>query len=106
MLDCGPEGIVSGSARDDRRGRKLLEVEDRRMARSPMPGFADLFPVCGCGRGTCSRCSGFQMTPRTAGVLWSLAQILADYGYDDVEEHDGDPMRDEGDWSLFDRYPR
>jgi hypothetical protein len=46
------------------------------------------------------------MTPWTAAVLWSLAHILADYGYDDVEEHDGDPMRDEGGWSLFDRYPR
>ncbi len=46
------------------------------------------------------------MTPRTAAVLWSLAQILADNGYDDVEEHGSDPMRDEGSWSLFSRYPR
>jgi len=46
------------------------------------------------------------MTPRTAAVLWSLAQVLADNGYDDVEEHGSDPMRDEGSWSLFSRYPR
>jgi len=62
-------------------------VEDHGMAVSPVPHFADLFPVCRCGGGTCGRCSGFQMAPRTAAVLWSLAQMLADHGYDDVGEH-------------------
>lgn len=76
------------------------------MALSQVPHFAELFPVCRCGSGTCGRCSGFQMAPRTAAVLWSLAQILADHGYDDVEEHGSDPVRHEGGWSLFDRYPR
>jgi hypothetical protein len=76
------------------------------MALSQVPQFAELFPVCRCGRDTCDRCCGFQMTPRTAAVLWSLAQVLADNGYDDVEEHGSDPMRDEGSWSLFNRYPR
>lgn len=82
------------------------EVEENGMTRSQVPHFAELFPVCQCDRDTCYKCSGFQMTPRTAAALWSLAQILADSGYDDVEEHDSNPMRDEGDWSLFDRYPR
>jgi hypothetical protein len=76
------------------------------MALSQVPHFAELFPVCRCGGGACGRCSGFQMAPRTAAVLWSLAQILADHGYDDVEEHGSDPMRHEGGWSLFDRYLR
>jgi hypothetical protein len=84
----------------------MPRLGDHGMALSQAPNFAELFPVCRCGRDTCNRCSGFQMAPRTAAVLWSLAQILADNGYDDVEEHGSDPMRDEGGWSLFNRYPR
>ena len=50
--------------------------------------------------------AGFQMTPRTAAVLWSVAQILADHSYDDVEEHGSDLLPDRAEWYLFDRYPR
>jgi hypothetical protein len=71
-----------------------------------MPDFAALFGVCSCRRKTCSTCSGFQLTPRTAAVLWSMAQILADRGYDDVEEHRSEIIATRSDWSLFDRYPR
>jgi hypothetical protein len=46
------------------------------------------------------------MTPRTAAVLWSVAQVLADYGYDDVEKHGSDPLPERTGWYLFDRYPR
>jgi hypothetical protein len=35
-----------------------------------------------------------------------MAQILADHGYDDVEEHGGDLLRETGGWYLFGRYPR
>ena len=46
------------------------------------------------------------MTPRTAAVLWSVAQMLADHGHDDVEEHGGDLLPERTGWQLFDRYPR
>jgi len=39
-------------------------------------------------------------------VLWSVAQILADYGYDDVEEHGSDLLPERTEWYLFGRYPR
>lgn len=76
------------------------------MPGSQMPDFAELFTVCHCGRTSCSTCAGFQLTPRTAAVLWSIAQILADHGYDDVEEHGSELLRKRGEWYLFDRYPR
>lgn len=46
------------------------------------------------------------MTPRTAAVLWAVAQILADHGYDDIEEHGIDLVEERSGWRLFDRYPR
>jgi hypothetical protein len=73
---------------------------------SQAPDFAALFAVCRCRDTSCSSCAGFQLTPRTAAVLWSMAQILADHGYDDVEEHGDDLLRESGEWYLFDRYPR
>jgi hypothetical protein len=35
----------------------------------------------------CVECSGYQLTPRTAAVLWSVGQEAADHGFDDVEGH-------------------
>lgn len=35
-----------------------------------------------------------------------MAQILADHGYDDVEEHGSDLLPERTGWCLFDRYPR
>ncbi len=46
------------------------------------------------------------MTPKTAAVLWSIARILADQGYDDIEEHGSDFLRENGEWYLFGHYPR
>jgi len=60
------------------------------MALPQIPDFAALFTACCCRKVSCSACAGFQLTPRTAAVLWSVAQILADHGYDDVEEHGSD----------------
>jgi hypothetical protein len=76
------------------------------MVLSQIPDFAALFTICRCRKASCSTCAGFQMTPRTAAVLWSTAQILADHGYDDVEEHGSDPLPEPTEWYLFDRYPR
>lgn len=68
--------------------------------------FEVLFPLCRCGAESCDTCSGFQLTPRTAAVLWTIAQVLADHAYDDVEQHGDEPVPGSDDWSLFDEYPR
>jgi len=59
-----------------------------------------------CGKDSCDRCSGWQATPRTAGVLWALRQIHADHAFDDVEEHGDDPVANRDRWAIFDGYPR
>lgn len=71
-----------------------------------VPDFAQLFPLCHCGKDDCDVCSGFQVTPRTAAVMWALAQILADHAYDDVQGHGDEPISDEEEWSIFADYPR
>lgn len=38
--------------------------------------------------------------------MWSAAQTLSDEGSQDVDEHGDDPCRGEGDWVLFDLYPK
>ncbi|MEU2610626.1 hypothetical protein ABZ570_03430 [Micromonospora sp. NPDC007271] len=70
------------------------------------PDFARLFPLCHCGRDGCDACSGFQLTPRTAAVLWTVAQILADHAYDDVQLHGDEPITDEAEWRVLGDYPR
>jgi hypothetical protein len=70
------------------------------------PDFAELFPPCRCGKDDCDVCSGFQVTPRTAAVLWTIAQILADRAYDDVDMHGDEPLSGAGGCWLFGDYPR
>ncbi|WP_433294311.1 hypothetical protein ACQP2F_32780 [Actinoplanes sp. CA-030573] len=70
------------------------------------PDFAALFPVCQCDAEDCETCSGFQMTPRTAAALWSVAQVHADFAYDDVQQHGDDPVTDDDAWAAFNEYPR
>jgi hypothetical protein len=70
------------------------------------PDFASLFQACTCSSESCDQCAGFQLTPRTAFVLWFTGQILADWGYNDIEEHGDNPLARPDDWALFDRYPR
>src|SRR5260370_26346742 len=81
-----------------------------RESMSPRPDFAALFPVreCGCGREDCEICAGWQLTPRTAGVLHTALEIMADQAFDDIEEHGSEPVESEdgGDWLFFDRLPR
>lgn len=77
--------------------------------RSPTPRTSppcSLFPVCTCGKDSCEECSGFQLTPRTASLLWSSCQLRADQAYEDVIEFGDEPVDpNDGTWSTFDEYP-
>jgi hypothetical protein len=70
------------------------------------PDFAALFPVCHCGRETCDRCGGFQLTPRTVASLWVTGRLSGEQAYEDVLQRGDEPVGDDGDWMLFDQYPR
>jgi hypothetical protein len=52
-------------------------------SRSVSPDFAGLFEACECGLPSCEKCGGFQVAPRTAAVLWTMA----DQTFDDVIAH-------------------
>ncbi|MDQ7909090.1 hypothetical protein RB614_31665 [Phytohabitans sp. ZYX-F-186] len=91
--------IVQGSDR-------TVEVDEAGLELSTNPDFAALFPVCRCGKDSCDACGGFQLTPRTAAVLWAMAHLLSDRGYDDVAEYGDDPVTDDDGWALFGQYPR
>lgn len=71
------------------------------------PDFADLFPLDsdaeeGSGLGD------WLLTPRTACLLHTQLITLADAAYDDLEEHEGDPITDdeEQEWAVLARLPR
>ncbi len=71
-----------------------------------MPDFAALFPLCRCGADDCEDCSGFQMTPRSAAILWAVAHLHADFAYDDVQHYGDAPVSDRDDgWAAFADYP-
>jgi hypothetical protein len=102
-----------GALVDDRPGvefvegmHEVVEVDERGLPLSVWPRFAELFPLCECGKESCEACNGYQVTPRTAAALWTVGQILASRAFDDVLEHGDEPVGDEGMWSLFDEYPR
>jgi len=84
----------------------VAEIDQYGATRLPLPDFAALFPVCSCAKDSCQACSGFQITPRTAAVLWAVGQILADQAYDDIEDYGDDPVADDNNWAVFGRYPR
>ncbi|WP_157752047.1 hypothetical protein [Actinoplanes derwentensis] len=72
-----------------------------------MPDFAALFAVCRCGADDCEDCSGFQMTPRSAAILWAVAHLHADFAYDDVQHFGDAPVSEKDDgWAVFADYPR
>ncbi|HSY15642.1 MAG TPA: hypothetical protein VK816_06615 [Jatrophihabitantaceae bacterium] len=74
---------------------------------SAEPDFSTLFAACTCGRPGCASCGGWQLTPRTASLLATAGELLADQGFDDVEAHGDDPVTvDDADWDLFVEYPR
>jgi hypothetical protein len=70
------------------------------------PNFGNLFELCTCDSSTCTQCSGFQLTPRTAEALYLVGQLLSDQAFDDVEQHGDGPVTKEGDWFVFHDYPR
>jgi hypothetical protein len=62
--------------------------------------------VCSCGEDSCASCTTFQLTPRTAFALWTIAQVRADSAYDDVERNGDERVQPTSDWDVFDSYPR
>lgn len=70
------------------------------------PDFAALFPVCHCRSDNCDRCTGLQLTPRTAYALQEAAETLEDLAHLDVRNNGSAPVTEHGEWHLFDRYPR
>jgi hypothetical protein len=78
--------------------------------------FAALFPVRSCDldhadeseQDDCEVCGGWQLTPRTADLLYTALENLSDEAYDDVEECGEEPVsgKNADDWCFFDRLPR
>ena len=85
---------------------RCVEVDETGREVAADPDFVALFLVCRCGAGSCEMCGGFQLTPRSAAVMWAVGQLLADQGYDDVAEHGDAPVADDEEWALFGRYPK
>ncbi|WP_405010766.1 hypothetical protein [Kitasatospora sp. NBC_01539] len=68
------------------------------------PDFAELFPL----DGEDGDAGDWTLTPRTACLLHTQLIALADAAYDDLDEHEDDPVTDgdEPDWAVFFRLPR
>jgi hypothetical protein len=83
------------------------EVGEQDRPVASWPDSAALFPVCGCGASECDDCVSDHVTPRTAAVLRSMAQLLADQASDDVVEHGDDLMElDDPTWPVFGEFTR
>ncbi|MFI5937850.1 hypothetical protein [Actinoplanes sp. NPDC051494] len=81
-------------------------LNDHSSDASTLPDFATLFPVCRCGTDNCDACTGFQMTPRSAVMLWSMAQLHSDHAYTDVEQFGDTPVSEKDTmWMAFADYP-
>ncbi|MER7968004.1 hypothetical protein ABTX35_03140 [Streptomyces sp. NPDC096080] len=91
-------------------GWRLRHQRTRPAASAQTPNFAALFAVrdCPC-KGEdpeCEQC-GWQLTPRTADLLHTALELLADQAYDDAHRL-GDqflPDADSAVWEVFDRLP-
>jgi hypothetical protein len=84
----------------------VIEVDEDGLPRSLGLDFAALFSLCQCDKESCDACSGYQMTPRTAAMLWTVGQVLADEAYGDIEEYGDEPICEAQAWAVFDEYPR
>jgi hypothetical protein len=74
------------------------------------PDFASLFALpaaCGCEEEDCQKCF-WTLTPRTADLLYSALDELADTAYDDAAELGDRPVTkdDDGTWGFFSRLPQ
>ncbi len=72
---------------------------------SEIPDFAALFPLRPAGDES-EQETGWQLTARTAAVLYVALSMLADDAYQDIEEFGDQPVTEDGEWGLFDRLPR
>jgi hypothetical protein len=80
------------------------------------PDFAALFPVRSCGRdhadwdekAECDVCGDWQLTPRTADLIYTALESLSDEAYDDAEERGDEPVsgKNAGNWCFFGRLPQ
>jgi hypothetical protein len=86
--------------------QEVVEVDKAGFRLTLEPDFAALFPTCRCGDDECDAGGGYQVTPRTAAMLWTVAEILADFAYDDVNEYGDEPVPDGDTWAMFGDYPR
>jgi hypothetical protein len=83
----------------------VVELDDSGAPVLMWPDFADLFAQSGGSANDYRKHVATWLTPRTAAVLWTSAQLLADLAYDDVVEHGDEPVSKQGVWSLFHDYP-
>jgi hypothetical protein len=80
------------------------------------PDFAVLFPVRSCDldhadedeEDACEICGDWQLTPRTADMLHTALENLADEAHDDADLRGDEPVsgKNADGWSVFDRLPR
>lgn len=75
-----------------------------------LPDFASLFALpeaCGCEEEDCQKCR-WTFTPRTADLLFSALEELAEAAYDDAAELGDRPVAedDDGAWGFFSRLPQ
>ncbi|WP_441249213.1 hypothetical protein [Kitasatospora sp. McL0602] len=70
------------------------------------PDFAELFPL-DAEIEDGGAVGDWMLTPRTACLLHTQLITLADAAYDDLEEHEGDPVTDEDEqeWAVLARLP-
>ncbi|MCX5209648.1 hypothetical protein OG689_10165 [Kitasatospora sp. NBC_00240] len=70
------------------------------------PDFAELFPLDGDEEGS-GGVGDWTLTPRTACLLHAQLLGLADAAYDDLEEHEGEPVQEseEHEWAVLGRLP-
>jgi hypothetical protein len=102
------EGPLTAKFLSGWRLKKLDEDEDE-LDFGPRPDFASLFQVqeCECEREDCDKCVQWFLTPRTADLLHTALEVMADQAYDEVEEHGDAPVSAEsGEWAVFGRLPR
>lgn len=93
-----------------------LQSEEIGQHEEVSPDFATLFSVQSCDldhanedeEERCEVCGRWQLTPRTADILYTALENLSDEAYNDVDERADEPVEanEAGNWSFFGRFPR
>jgi hypothetical protein len=68
--------------------------------------FADLHEACSCGQPGCQDCDDWQLTARTAFLLYCLTGYFSDAVYDDIDELGDDPITSDDRVHTLSDYPR